>query len=167
MGKRKPTARERAGREVWRRVQEGARVALPDIRKYQYAGLVAEPVKPFLRWAEAELAELLADKGDGATAAERAALEDVARLGLILRCEFARYLETQDQAAAQRVTALAGQRRASLQAVGLERRARPVTLGSVVAELEREKNGKPTPASSTPENSSPDATSQAAIVEVT
>jgi hypothetical protein len=41
----------------------------------------AEPLKPLARWAEVELAELLADKGDGVTAAERAVLEDVARLG--------------------------------------------------------------------------------------
>jgi hypothetical protein len=102
--------RERAGREVWKRVQSGTRIALPDVRRFVYRGLVAEQLKPLARWAEVELAELLADKGDGATAAERAVLEDVARMGLLLRAEFARYLETQDPSASQRVTALAGTR---------------------------------------------------------
>ena len=117
-------ARRRAGKRVRERHVREARVSLPDLRRLRYFGLVSDPLKPLASQAEQELGELLADKGEAVTAAERVILEDLARLGLLLRAEFARYLETQAPDAAARVTALAGQRRASLQAVGLERRAR-------------------------------------------
>jgi hypothetical protein len=136
VGDKPSKARIRAGQQNREKQCREARVSLSDVRRLRYFGLVSESLKPLAKQAEQELGELLADKGDGVTAAERVVLEDVARLGLLLRAEFARYLEMGDQKAAARVTALAGQRRASLQAVGLERRAKPITVGSVVAEIE-------------------------------
>jgi hypothetical protein len=109
-------------------MQKSARVSMRDIRRMQQFGLIAESLKPLASQAELELGELHADKGADVTAAERVVLEDVARLGLILRAEFARYMESGDQTAAARVTALAGQRRSSIAAVGLERRSREIQL---------------------------------------
>ena len=122
-----------------KRQVKDARLSITDVRRLRYFGLVADSLKPLATEAERELASLLSDKGADVTEAERTLLEDTARLGLLLRAEFARYLQDQDQQAAVRVTALAGQRRSNLQAVGLERRARTVTVGSVVAEIEAEK----------------------------
>lgn len=118
-------------------MQKGARVSLSDVRRLRQFGLVAESLKPLASQAELELGELLADKGDGVTAAERVVLEDVARLGLILRAEFARYLNSGDQTAAARVTALAGQRRSSIVAVGLDRRSHEVRLEDYIAKAEK------------------------------
>ena len=128
MGKQPSEARRRAGKQLRAKQVRAARVSLPDVRRLRYFGVVSDSLKPLATQAERELGELLADKGEAVTAAERCVLEDVARVGLILRAEFARYLETQDPVAASRVTALVGQRRASLQAVGLGRRSREIEL---------------------------------------
>jgi hypothetical protein len=109
-------------------MKKANRVSLADVRRLRQFGLVADSLKALASEAEVELGELLADKGEDPTAAERVVLEDVARLGLLLRAEFARYLETGDQTAAARVTALAGQRRSSLAVVGLDRRSREIHL---------------------------------------
>ena len=119
-----------------KRQVKDARVSITDVRRLRYFGLVADSLKPLATEAERELASLLSDKGADVTEAERTLLEDTARLGLLLRAEFARYLQDQDQQAAVRVTALAGQRRSNLQAVGLERRARTVTVGGTEIEAE-------------------------------
>ena len=77
---------------------------------------------------------------DGITAAERLLLEDTVRLGIIMRAEQAVYMQTQRRDAASRMCAVAGQRRANLQAVGLQRTARQVTVAGVVSVLEAEKD---------------------------
>ncbi len=117
-------------------MQRGAQVTPRDLRRLRYFGAISEAVKPFVSEMGRELGDLLADKGDGATAGERLVLEDVARLGLLLRATFAAYLKAPDVELAKTVSTLAGQRRASLAAVGLERRAREVTVAAVVAEIE-------------------------------
>jgi hypothetical protein len=123
----KPTPNQRAGRQRRARIQRERRVTLAEVRRARYAGLVAKSMLPIAVEAERELGDLLADKGDGVTAAERAVLEDVARLGLLLRATFAAYLEAPDPDLAKTISTLAGQRRASLAAVGLERRAKELT----------------------------------------
>jgi len=115
-------------------------VSIADVRRLRYHGLVADSLKPLATEMGRELGDLLADKGDAVTAAERLILEDVARVGLLLRSLFAVYLETQDPEIASKVSSLAGQRRASLVAVGLERRARPITVAGVLAEIEAERS---------------------------
>lgn len=109
------------------RERQRARISLAEVRRLRRFGTISESLNRFASQAEAELAELLGDKPD-ASASETLILRDVARLGLLLRSEFAAYLEHRDERAAQRVTALVGQRRAALQAVGLERRARELDL---------------------------------------
>ena len=128
VGDKPSKARVRAGHQTWERMKKDARVSLADVRRARRFGHVAESLKPLAVQAERELGELLADKGEAVTAAERVVLEDVARLGLLLRAEFARYLKSGDQTSAARVTALAGQRRSSLAAVGLDRRSREIQL---------------------------------------
>jgi hypothetical protein len=120
-------------------MKRGAAVSMADVRRLRYFGQVSAALKPLASEAERELGDLLADKGDGATAAERTILEDVARLGLLLRATFAAYLQAPDVELAKTVGTLAGQRRAGLAAVGLERRARAITVGRVIAEIEAER----------------------------
>jgi hypothetical protein len=55
-------------------------------------------------------------------------VEDVARVGIVLRAELTRYAKSADPDAAARVGTLAGARRASLALLGLERHAREVSL---------------------------------------
>jgi hypothetical protein len=139
VGRKPSEARKRAGKQNREKQCRNARVSLPDVRRLRYFGLVSDSLKPLALQAELELGELLTDKGEGVTAAERTILEDCARLGLILRAEFARYLQSQDPVAAARVTALAGQRRASLQAVGLERVAKEIDLAEYLKRKAAEK----------------------------
>ena len=94
MGKKPSEARKRAGNQNREKQCREARVSLPDVRRLRYFGLVADSLKPLALQAEQELGALLSDKGEAVTAAERTILEDVARLGLLLRAEFARYLQS-------------------------------------------------------------------------
>jgi hypothetical protein len=72
---------------------------------------------------------------------ERAVLEDAARLGVILRSQLLRFMRSdgQDRHAATSAATAVSVRRASLQAVGLGRRAKPITVDGVVAEIEAAK----------------------------
>jgi len=123
-----PEARRRAGQRVRKRQVQEARVSLSDIRRLRYFGQVSDSLKPLASQVERELGRLLADKGDAITEAERTIIEDVARLGLLMRAEFAVYLRTGEREAAASVRALAGERRAGLKAVGLERRVKEIDL---------------------------------------
>jgi len=96
---------------------------------------VSEAVLPHLEAAEAELAGFLDALGgaDEVTPQRRAVLEDVARLGVALRSELARYAETRDPDCASRLSSLTTARRSGLAAVGLDRVTREVSLHEYIA----------------------------------
>jgi len=68
----------------------------------------------------------------------RALLEDFIRVGLVLRAELARYLQSGDSDAAARVGTLAANRRATLQILGLEHPEHEVSLASYLSERDTE-----------------------------
>ena len=87
-------------------------------------------VSPSLEWllplAEEEGCELVAALGgpEEITPQRRAIIEDAVSLGMVLRAELGRYLQSRDVEAAARVSSLANARRAALTAVGLDRIAK-------------------------------------------
>jgi hypothetical protein len=119
-------------------------VTLDDVRRYRHHGVVAESMKPLAQMAQVELEAWIQDLGgpDSVSAQRRAVLEDCARMGVILRAQLLRFMRSdgEDRHAATSATTAAAARRASLQAVGLERRAKPITVDGVVADIEARKD---------------------------
>jgi hypothetical protein len=105
------------------RRRERARVQPKDLVKLRRSGTVPEHLLPFLESAELEAGEFIEASGgpDMVSPKVKAILEDTARMGLVLRAELARYIQTGDSDAGSRVGTLASARRASLVAIGLER----------------------------------------------
>jgi hypothetical protein len=71
-------------------------VTLSDVRRLRFYNQIAPSIKPFIGEAELELGDLLADKGDGVTAAEKAVLVDASRLGLVLKALYAVFLRSEE-----------------------------------------------------------------------
>ena len=109
--------------------KERTRIALPDVRRYRREGLVVPSMLPLAKIAEDEVRALFESLGgEGAVSEqERAIVEDFARVGVVLRAELSRYLAG-EQGAGVRVGTLAGIRRSSLVALGLDRRSREIQL---------------------------------------
>ena len=122
--------RAESARRGWKKRRKRERVRPRDLKRLQAGGSVAESLRPLLTIAEHEAAELTEALGgsDAISAQERAVVEDFALLGIVLRAEFARFAQADDEAAGGRVGTLAGQRLRHLQALGLERRARDMGL---------------------------------------
>jgi len=97
---------------------------------------------PIVAAAEDEVRAILSALGgaENVSEQERALVEDFARVGVVLRGELARYVAG-DSKAGQVVGTLAGIRRASLVALGLQRRAKELGLEDYI-ELKAVK-GKP------------------------
>ncbi len=133
----------RSSRRARARQKATHTITLDDVKRYRHFGVVAESMKPLARMAQDELQAWIADLGgEGRVSAqERTVLEDCARLGVILRAQLLRFMRSDgvDKHAATSATTAAAARRASLQAVGLERRVNPITVGGVVAEIEETK----------------------------
>jgi hypothetical protein len=93
-----------------------------DLTRLQREGLVAEALRPLVDLAELELREWLEALGgvDEVSPQRRAVLEDAAGLGIAFRAELSRFLASNDPAALDRLTSIAGARRTSLVAAGLE-----------------------------------------------
>jgi hypothetical protein len=113
------------------------------VRRYRHFGVVAESMKPLARIAQDELQAWVQDMGgpECVSAQERAVLEDCARLGLILRAQLLRFMRSDgnDRHAATSATTAAAARRASLQAVGLQRRAKEIDLSEYLQRKSAEK----------------------------
>lgn len=123
------------------RRRQAARVRPQDLARLRESGTVPERISGFLESAEVEAEALLEALGgpDAVSPQRRALVEDAARVGLVLRAELARYVQTADPDAASRVGSLASARRASLVALGLDRAERTVPdLRTYLAERARE-----------------------------
>ena len=108
---------------------ERTRVSLSDIRRFRRHGLVTDAIHPLTLIAEDEVRAIFEALGgqDNVSEMERALVEDFARVGVVLRGELARYCNG-DIAAGVKVGTLASIRRASLVALGLQRRAKEIGL---------------------------------------
>jgi hypothetical protein len=126
----------RGTRNALARKRELARVRPADLDVLRRNGTVSAPLRPFLDAADLEGLELsLAYEGDPAgshyrplSTPRRVLLDDLLRMGLVLRGELARYLQSGDSDAGARVGTLAANRRATLQILGLEHPEHEVSL---------------------------------------
>lgn len=143
-----PEWRERISHGVkryWQRRRESARVRPADLAHLRTSGTVPARLAGFLEAAEVEAESLIDALGglDRVSPQRRALVEDVARCGLVLRAELARYVQTQDSDAAGKVSTLTAARRAGLQALGLDRAARDVpSLADIVEEHRRAREAR-------------------------
>src|SRR5262245_18534892 len=110
------------------RLRAAARITPAGVRRLRSQQVISPRVAPFVAEMTAELGDLLADKGDAITVAERAVCEDLARLGLVLRVAFGRYVAAPSMEMARLIVATAAARRAGFAVLGLERRARTLDL---------------------------------------
>ena len=99
-----------------------ARIRPRDLVRLRDSGTVAESLRPILDLAENEMAEIIDSLGgaDAISPTKRAIIEDAVSVGVALRGELGRYLQSGDPDAASRVGTLAGARRQSLALIGLE-----------------------------------------------
>ena len=108
------------------RKRAASRIALEDVRKFRRDGLVEPSLIPLTKMAEDEAREVIASLGgpDCISEAERLVVEDLARLGIILRAELGVFMGggSGAQEAAKQATSVAAARRTSLLALGLGRR---------------------------------------------
>ncbi len=119
--------------------REAARVRPRDLARLRKSGTVAKSLRPLVAIAETEAAELMAALGGSEEVSEmrRLIVEDLVAVGMVLRAELARFLQTGEPDAGARVSTLANTRRASLAALGLDRVATPVPdLRAYLAERE-------------------------------
>jgi hypothetical protein len=137
--------RERISRGVsrWHARRRAALRVVPSDLVRLWRGDVSPAIAPFLAEAHAEAQALHAALGgrENMTAQRAVILDDVVRVGVILRAELARYLQTQDPDAAGRVGTLATVRRSSLAAVGLDERRVEHDLGTYLASAPSAQDG--------------------------
>lgn len=111
-------------RRYHERRRDAARVRPKALERLKGSGIVAPELAPLLEVAEAEMVELVEALGgrERISPQRLAVLEDAVHVGLVLRAELTRYLTVRKAPdCAARVGSLAGQRRASLALLGLER----------------------------------------------
>ncbi len=99
-----------------------ARIRPRDLSRLRDSGTVSESLRPILDLAENEMAEIIESLGgaDAIPPTKRALIEDAVSVGVALRGELGRYLQSGDPDAASRVGTLPGARRQSLALIGLE-----------------------------------------------
>ena len=108
------------------------------------SGIVAPSLQPLVDVAEEEMAALVTSLGglDALSAQQRALLEDVVSVGVVLRGELSRYLTLNDPEAGARVGSLANSRRSTLVALGLKRKVDdPLDVSSYAKAIEEEHSG--------------------------
>jgi hypothetical protein len=132
----------RRGTAEWRdRVREGkrrrdvetaarARVAPRDLRRLERNGTVAGSLRPLVPLAREEAYQLTEALGgpDAVSPQRRVLIDDLTAVGIVLRATLALFLQNGDPELASKVGTLAGARRASLQALGLDRVAKEIDL---------------------------------------
>ena len=99
-----------------------ARIRPRDLVRLRDSGSVAKSLRPILDLAENEMGEIIESLGgaDAIPPTKRALIEDAVSVGIALRGELARYLQSRDPDAASRVGTLAAARRQSFALIGLE-----------------------------------------------
>lgn len=111
---------------AWAREQRRRRsqIAPAELEALRKSGTVSESIRALglVDAAQAEAVDLLDALGgeEHVSPQRRVLIDDVARIGLVMRAELARYVQKGDADAAGRVGTLAGQRRSSLAALGLD-----------------------------------------------
>jgi hypothetical protein len=135
--KHKPETRERirrSGKLAWARRQAQLNVTPTDLRRLK-RGDVAPHHAHLLEEARAEASALYEALGgyDAATPQQTVVLQDLVRVGVVLRAELVRFLRHGDVDAGARVGTLASVRRASIALLGLERAAKDIDLRSYLA----------------------------------
>jgi len=107
---------------------ERRKVRPGDLHTLRMSGTVRAELLPFIGLAERETAELVGALGgiDAVSPQRRILIEDLARMGLCLRGELARYMQTADGEAAGRVATIGRARAATLAQLGLDRFERDV-----------------------------------------
>jgi hypothetical protein len=103
------------------RRRQAAQIRPRALDRLRGSGIVAPSLQPLVDIAEEEMAALVASLGgvDALSAQQRALLEDVVSVGVVLRGELSRYLTQNDAEAGVRVGSLANSRRSSLCQLGL------------------------------------------------
>ena len=117
-------SRSESVRRSWELRRALWEVSPSEIREAQRGGVVSESLKRHAQDAQVEALSLTAALGGVERISEQRLIliQDTARLGLVLRAVIARFLQGDgDPELASRVASIAGARRASLQALGLER----------------------------------------------
>ena len=131
-----------AGVSRWHRLRrERAKVRPRDLDRLARSGVVAPALQPIVRVAADEAAELFAALGgiDHVSEQKRILVEDLVAVGIALRGQLQLYLQGADGEVAGRIGTLAGARRASLVALGLERHVREVTLQDYLKQRDAER----------------------------
>jgi hypothetical protein len=125
-------------RYVNERRREASRISRGTLRRLR-EGEVHPAVSPFLAAAEAELGDFARALGGEAISPQRAALiADCAALGLLLRCETARYVQSMDEQAVTRCSSLASARQRILALVGIDERKAEIDLQTYLRLRQRE-----------------------------
>ena len=137
--KTSPEWRERVSRGVKRgqqRRRERLRARPRDLDRLRSEGLVSPALRPIVSIAEVEAAEIFEGLGgtDRVTPQKRIIIEDLCGVGIALRATLALFLQSNDPELASRIATLAGARRASLVALGLERLEKEIDLKTYLAQ---------------------------------
>src|SRR5258706_5395257 len=112
-------------------------IAPSEVLEVERNGTIADKLRPFAIQAAQEPHDVAVDLGgvDACSAQVRVLLSDLGRLGLVVRVLVARFLQGDgDPELASKIGTLAGQRRSTLQALGLERREQDVDLRAYLAQ---------------------------------
>jgi hypothetical protein len=136
--KKSPEHRARISRGLKRhydRLRAQQRILPSDLRALRRrGGPVRRELRPLIEQAGRELEELL-DAVGGETSPQRQILaQDVARIGLLVRALFMRFVQTEDEDIASKMGTLVATRRAGLQALGLDREIREIQLDEYLRE---------------------------------
>jgi hypothetical protein len=108
-----------------------------EIVELQKSGAVSESLKPYAVLAQEEGLALVSAQGglENISEPRLVLIRDTVRLGIVLRALVAKFLQGEgDPEVASKIGTLVGARRASLQALGLERISRELDLQSYIAQ---------------------------------
>jgi len=152
-----PEWRERVSaglRRYHERRRKVAQVAPRDLARLARDGELAPSLRPLLPIAAEEAYELTEALGGLASVSpqRRAIIEDIVAVGIVLRATLARFLQTRDHELGSKVGTLASARRASLQALGLERVAKELDLSTYLAQKAAESTAEVHQTASNEEN---------------
>ena len=116
-------------------------------------GVVTPRLAPFLEEATAECADVLEALGGAGnvSAPRRVIVEDLARVGVVLRGTLAAYLRSEDPELASKVGALATARRSLLVSLGLDRVSKELDLHEYLAARENAENASDGPNADEPD----------------
>jgi hypothetical protein len=134
-------SRSQSVRRWWEHRRALVAVSPGELVELQKRGTVSESLKHCAALAQEEALALTSALGgvDALSEQRLILIQDTARLGLVLRAVMARFLQGDgDPELASRVASITGARRASLQALGLERASREIDLAEYLKRKDAE-----------------------------